>query len=572
MLPQKIAFLPGIILFILISWAFAGEEETPFSRVQEAAKAARAAVEAAQSAQNAVQQAVQAARDAAAQAEEIYYQAFRERMDHLRKERLAALPPPPAPPEGLGEANNPIDHFITAKWPEGETPRLCDDAVFVRRVYLDAIGVIPCATEVEAFLSDPAPEKRAKLIDSLLARNEEYAIHWTQFWEDALCSNGNHQGGVGTRANFKPFIIDSFRENKPYDVFVAQLLDPAAAKYRGGYVKSETHLESVQTAANVGQVFLGARMKCASCHDHFLNLEWPQKRFLGFASYFAPQDLQLIRCEVKHDEFLAPTFIYDNGNSGGKKLDTLEARLSEVTRLIIDPANPQFATSFVNRLWKRYMGLGIVEPVDDFRMDNPPSHPELLHWMAYEFVSHGYDIKHMVRLILNSRTYQLRFDPRLADRFEVGIDHPRYFRSPAHRRLTCEQFLDSLSVALGVSGRRMSYDDLSTGLTRSLGRPETRNEVMTVRSEESAVIQALEFINGEHLNQILEEADLPVQLAQFPSRKEAVDTAFLAVLNRKPTAAEQTLSLAFLEEGAGQDDWKDLLWGLAVSPEFQFIR
>ncbi|MFB3787036.1 MAG: DUF1553 domain-containing protein [bacterium] len=569
---RKIAFLPGIILVICISWAFAGEEDTPFTRVQDAAKAARAAAEAAQSAQNAVQQAVQAARDAAAQAEEIYYQAYLERLDHLRKERLATLPPPPAPPEGHGDANNPIDRFITAKWPDGDDPRICDDTVFIRRVFLDAIGVIPCATEVEAFLSNPGPDKRSQLIDSLLARNEEYAIHWTQFWEDALCSNGNHQGGVGTRANFKQFIIDSFRENKPYDVFVAQLLDPDAAKYRGGYVKSETHLDSVQTAASVGQVFLGMKMKCASCHDHFLNFEWPQKRFLGFASYFAPKDLQLIRCEVKHDEFLAPTFIYDNGNSEGKKLDTLEARLSEVTRLIIDPADPQFATTFVNRLWKRYMGLGIVEPVDDFRMDNPPSHPELLHWLAYEFVSHGYDIKHMVRLILNSRTYQLRFDPRLADRFEVGMDHSRLFRSPAHRRLTCEQFLDSLSVALGVSGRRMSYDDLSTGLTRSLGRPETRNEVMTVRSEESAVIQALEFINGEHLNEVLDNADLPGRLVGIPSREEALDTAFLSLLNRKPTVEERKVSLAFLDEGAGRDDWKDLLWGLAVSPEFQFIR
>nr|HQH71785.1 DUF1549 domain-containing protein [bacterium] len=390
--PRKIAFLPGITLLLLISWAFAGDEETPFTRVQEAAKAARAAADAALSAQNAVQQAVQAAQDAATQADEIYYQAYLERLEHIRKERLATLPPPPAPPAGHGETNNAIDRFITAKWPEGDEPRVCDDPVFIRRVYLDAIGVIPCATEVEAFLSDPAPDKRARLIDSLLDRNEEYAIHWTQFWEDALCSNGNHQGGVGTRANFKQFIIGSFRENKPYDVFVAQLLDPATAKYRGGYVKSETHLDSVQTAANVGQVFLGERMKCASCHDHFLNFEWPQKRFLGFASYFAPQDLQLIRCEVKHDEFLSPTFIYDNGNNGGKKLDTLEARLSEVTRLIIDPADPQFATTFVNRLWKRYMGLGLVEPVDDFRMDNPPSQPELLHWLAYEFVSHGYDI------------------------------------------------------------------------------------------------------------------------------------------------------------------------------------
>ena len=195
----------------------------------------------------------------------------------------------PTAPQTTGVAvpiHNPIDQFIAVKWSAEDQPEVCDDAIFLRRIYLDIVGYVPPADEVEKFLKDKDPEKRSKKIDALLAMHEDYAIHWTQFWEDALCSNGRTPGRSGTRSDFQEYIIESFKQNKPYDVFVYQLLDPQSIGYRGGYVRSQTHLDSVQTAANVGQVFLGTRMKCASCHDHFLNFEWTQKRFMGFASSF----------------------------------------------------------------------------------------------------------------------------------------------------------------------------------------------------------------------------------------------------------------------------------------------
>jgi hypothetical protein len=467
--------------------------------------------------------------------------------------------------------HNPIDQFIAVKWSAEDQPEVCDDAIFLRRIYLDIVGYVPPADEVEKFLKDKDPEKRSKKIDALLAMHEDYAIHWTQFWEDALCSNGKHQGGVGTRSDFQEYIIESFKQNKPYDVFVYQLLDPQSIGYRGGYVRSQTHLDSVQTAANVGQVFLGTRMKCASCHDHFLNFEWTQKRFMGFASFFSEEDLELIRCEVKLGETVEPAFIFENGTAAREELDTLENRLHEVTQLIVDPANPRFSSAFVNRLWKRYMGLGLIEPVDDFREDRMPSHPELLHWLAYEFASSGYDIKHMIRLILNSRTYQMKFSPELADRYEEGTDYSPLFRSPILRRLTCEQVLDSINVALELNHKRAAFDENSNGLTRALGRPETRNEVITVRSDDVAVIQALEMMNGNFLHTQVYQAEFPKTLAEYENPAESVRKLFLHVYSRYPTEQESEATVAFAGEEANAVEWADILWAMLVSPQFQYV-
>lgn len=557
-------------LTVYTSYAASTSREAHLRAIEASRLAAEAAQEAAK-AKQAVDQAARAAQEAAKQAEELAYQAYLAMMADARAEHLTRTPLPPEPPELLRELDNPIDAFIAAKWPEATDPPICGDSAFIRRVFLDVVGHVPSAAEVRVFLDDDSPDKRARLIDELLQRDEDYAVHWSQFWEDALCSNGNHQGGIGTRANFQQFIIESFNENKPYDVFTAQLLDPTATRYRGGYVRAQTHQDSVLTAANVGQVFLGTRMKCASCHDHFLNFEWSQRRFLGFASFFSEDDLEVIRCEVKMNEFVEPDFMFDNGEMNGEDLDSLENRLTAVTQLIVDPANPRFAASFVNRLWKRYLGLGLVEPVDDFREDIPPSHPELLEWLSYEFARSGYDIKHMMRLILNSRTYQLEFNPALVDIQIAGIDSERIFRSPTHRRLTCEQALDSIKVSLGIEAPRTAFDSVSTPLSRALGRPETRNEVITTRPEDVAVLQALQMLNGPELHEMIYNAALPRSLAETRNREAAVEVAFLSTLSRYPSESELELTLQFLGDNPGVTVWGDVLWALVVSPEFHYI-
>ena len=242
-----------------------------------------------------------------------------ERLFALRKLRLTLLPKPSEPPKVKGPVFNPIDQFIEAKWEQAglkeakDPPVVCSDAAFLRRVYLDIIGVIPTAAEARRFLEDPAPDKRVRLVDELLARDEDYAAHWTPFWEEAIgSSDAAITGGIGSRGNHREWIYQSFVHNKPFDLMVAELIDPTLPGYRkpeigeangkrvvSAYIRNETHVETIQSAANVAQVFMGTEMKCASCHNHFLNKEWPQARFMAFAGMFAPHDLELIRCEKK---------------------------------------------------------------------------------------------------------------------------------------------------------------------------------------------------------------------------------------------------------------------------------
>ncbi len=361
-----------------------------------------------------------------------------------RAARLKELPPPPEPPKTGAGAFNEIDRFIVAKWPPaaaGEPqPKLCDDATFLRRVYLDVIGVIPTMLETNRFLAGrDSQEKRQQLVDDLLARDADYAAHWTSFWEDALASqNVLSQGGILTRGNYRDWLLSSFERNRPYDVMVAELIDPTMPGRKGAqtqdvlgtkfsieYVRNEDHTVTLQTAANVGQVFLGTSMKCASCHDHFENEEWPQERFLAFAGLLAPADLEKIRCELKSGQTVAARFPFDLPGTPTEIPQDLDARLHLAAQLITDPANPRFAKTIVNRLWKRYFGLGLFEPADDFRLDTPASHPELLEWLAHDFVAHGCDLKHTIRLILTSGTYQLAYQGELADRFSPGEDSPR---------------------------------------------------------------------------------------------------------------------------------------------------
>jgi len=511
-----------------------------------------------------------------------------------RKARVGELAAPPAPPEISAAVKHPIDRFIAAKWRTlAEPPKvaLCDDAAFLRRVYLDVLGVIPSLKETNRFLaSKSTPVKRTALIDELLARDEDYAMHWAAFWEDALASqNVLDQGGVLTRGNYRQWILNSFRANKPYDIMVAELIDPTmpgrqpaenkdvfGVDYTIGYVRNETRPVTLQTAANIAQVFLGTSMKCAACHDHFENKEWPQERFLAFAGLFATEDLEKIRCDQKSGQFIAAKFPFElPGDTSTLPADPVE-RLHVAAQLITDPTNPRFAKTIVNRLWKRYLGLGLVEPVDDLRDDVPASHPELLDWLAHDFLAHGCDLKHTIRLILSSNTYQLRYDPAQADAFDIAHPAgPRYFRSPQLRRLTAEQVLDS--VRLAASGellpeQRTLLDSRSTALMRALGRPASRNEISTARPDDVAVVQSLELMNGGELQEVLNVAVVQENLTRGDQRR-LVDLAYRTVLSRSATPEQRNAGREFLTASTDiQAAYRDLLWALVCSPEFQYVQ
>lgn len=548
-----------------------------------------------------------------------------ERFIVTRQFRTTFLPPTPKVPQRAAgilpaDPRNAIDAFILAKWSEAKLPDatnlplLCDDNTFIRRVYLDLIGRIPSAESAQKFVADQSPDKRAQLVEKLLARAEDYAAHWTPFWEEALCSSTTDvNGGIGSRGNNRQWIFDSFKANKPYDLFVAELIDPTLPGYRApkaytpnehrvisGYIKSESHEETLQTAANVSQVFLGTGMKCASCHSHFLNKEWPQARFLGFAGMFAKNDLELIRCEKKSGQIIAAKFPFELPNSPDDVPKDETNRLHRVAQQLIDPTNPRFAKALVNRLWKRYLGLGLFEPVDDFRLDTPASHPELLEWLAQDFIRSGYDIKHTTRLIVNSRAYQFAYNPKVSDHFNVQKPKdPRYFRSPSLRRLTAEQLIDSIRSSTTKNWKnenRIYLDKGSSPLTRALGRPPAHNEVSTGRSDDAAVVQSLELLNGTELHKIVYSGEVLDEIAK-DKVDSAVEKIYWLALSRAPKNEERDLAVRYLgtatvednlpaKEGAGdskdggrlsssdipKEAIGDLLWTLFVSPEFQYVH
>lgn len=520
-----------------------------------------------------------------------------ERFVQTRRYRVSFLPDQTSPP-GPG---NPIDAFISAKWreaklPESEVPpALCDDSTFARRAYLDLTGLIPPLQEAQAFVADPTPDKRTLLIERLLSRTNDYAAHWTPFWEDALGSSPTDiNGGIGSRGNHRQWILDSFMANKPFDLFVAELIDPTLPGYRkpkeytpngrhvvSGYIKNETHEETLQSAANVSQVFLGTGMKCASCHSHFLNKEWPQARFMAFAGMFAPGDLELIRCETRTGQRIPAKFPFELDGMTLEVPTDLNNRLHRVAQMLVDPLNPRFSKSIVNRLFKRYLGLGLIEPADDFRSDLPASHPELLEWLAQDLVRHDFDLRHTLRWILTSRTYQTAYRPERADRFDIlNPGNPRYFRSPTLRRLTAEQWLDSIRMATrkGWKNEDRAYrKEDSTPLTRALGKPAARSEVSTARPDDTAVVQSLELLNGPELHRMVSSAEIIEGFSQSAaSPEETVQRLYWLTLSRMPSAAERARMTSHLSGANGpkalSEAIGDILWVLFVSPEFQYIR
>ena len=521
---------------------------------------------------------------------------------HRRAERFKQLAAPPVPPVveipgGKSNGLSEIDRFVYASWRTAglseatNPPKLCDDATFCRRVYLDLIGVIPTVVELNRFLADRSPSKREKLIDQLLARDADYAAHWTPFWEDALASQSVlSQGGIPTRGNYREWIYDCLKQNRPYDLMVAELIDPTmprrhgavtedlfGVKYKIEYVRNEDLTVTLQTAANIGQVFLGTSMKCASCHDHFDNPQWTQKRFVGFASLFAPADLELTRCDVRLGKTAPAHFPYEIPGTMRTVPNDLNGRLHLAAQLLTDPLNSRFAETIVNRLWKRYLGLGLIEPADDFRSDNPPSHPELLAWLSYDFIEHGCDLKHTIRIILASRTYQHRYDSTLEDHFDpADRNQPRYFRSPSLRRLTAEQQIDSIRVA--ISGKldvdqRCYLDARATALMRALGRPDSRNEISTSRPGDFGVVAALELLNGGELTELIDEASPPLKPAARQDPRRLVDQLYLMVLSRHATSDEKkAVGQSLIGDGSLEDSAHDLLWALFCSPEFQYVK
>jgi len=423
------------------------------------------------------------------------------------------VPRKPAIPEGPGSFVNPIDRFTAAYFQQhGQSfSPVVADVVFARRAYLDTWGMLPTPTQLARFLDDTQPGKRERLVESLLSNRRNYSEHWISFWNDLL---RNDEGVVyhGERQTITTWLLKALDDNLPYNQFVAALLNPEKPDDPRGYLigvnwrgdVSASQIPPVQAAQNSAQVFMGVNLKCASCHDSFIN-QWKLRDSYGLASFFSEKVLELVRCDVKLGEKAQAKFLYPELGSVETAAPLAERRAA-AARLMTLPENGRLTRTLVNRYWKRLFGRGLVEPVDD--MDQQPWNEDLLDWLACDFVDYGYDLKHLLRRILTSQTYQLR-----TAHSSKKEDKDFVFRGPLPRRMTAEQVMDVVSSVTGEwrvlepkQGDTGTYSRewrlKSSSLTRALGRP-IRDQVFTTRNEEASTLQALELVNGEDLTYLL---------------------------------------------------------------------
>lgn len=333
-----------------------------------------------------------------------------------------------------------------------------DDRTFIRRAYLDAIGLLPTPAQVDAFLRQEGPDKRARLVEALLADTHNYAQHWLSFWNDLLRNDYSGTGFItGGRKQITEWLYEALLTNRPYDAMVRDLLDPTEAsegfiqgiRWRG--VANNSQRTEMQAAQNVSQSLLGVNLKCASCHNSFVsNLTLDQA--YGFATVFADTVLEVFRCDKPTGGTSSPSFLY--AELGVMEAATVEARLEELADIVVQPANGRLYRTLANRLWDRLLGRGLTMPVDE--MDNTPWSQDLLDWLAADLIDHGTDLKYLIAQIMTSQAYQLPSVPS-AEARDLAARTYR-FRGPERRRLSAEQFADALSQTLGPLYYSVAYD------------------------------------------------------------------------------------------------------------------
>ncbi len=486
---------------------------------------------------------------------------------------------------------------------------LSSDSVFLRRAYLDTCGIIPTAAEVKAFLADTDTKKREKLIDVLLAR-PEFADYWAQKWGDLLRNEEKSLDKKGVTV-FHRWIRNWIADDKPLTDFARELLTargstyatPAANFYRAvrdPYLRAES----------VAQVFLGLRVSCARCHNHPFDV-WTQDDYHRFAAVFARIDYRLVDNKRNDDldkhEFIGEQFVVSKGDGeltlprGGDAVPKLLGakaavptgrgdRLGALADWMTAADNPFFAQAQANRVWAHLLGRGIVDPIDDFKLTNPASNPELLDHLAKEFAAGGFKLKPLVRHIMTSRTYQLSATPN-----GTNADDATHFSHAAVTPLEAEQLLDAVASATGTeikwpgypkgtragqlaavpqTGRRMAAGD-GLRFLKMFGKPERLLTCECERGEDPGVLQAFQMLTGELVNGLIRQSDnrLGTLIADGRSDDAVLDEMYLSAVSRPPTTAERTKLLAYV---SGAKDkraaWEDVTWGLLNSKEFLLRR
>lgn len=363
-------------------------------------------------------------------------------------------PRSPTLPKAVEGRTHPIDRILDAylATKKQERPKRASDAVFVRRVYLDLIGLLPTAEELGAFEKEP---DRTKLVDALLARDIDYAEHWLTFWNDLLRNDYGGTGFItGGRKQISNWLYQALVTNLPYDQFVRELIAPPTGESRGfidgikwrGEVSAGQTVE-IQFAQSVSQSFLGINMKCASCHDSFID-RWKLSEAYGLAAIYSSRPLEIHRCDKPIGQTATAAWLFPEIGQVDANAKQPE-RLKQLAALMTHPQNGRTPRTMVNRLWQRLMGHGIVHPVDS--MQTEPWSADLLDHLATFLVENGWDLKKALRHIATSEAYQAQSQVVTKD----VDDHGYTYAGPRARRMTAEQFVDTVWQLTGAAPIKM---------------------------------------------------------------------------------------------------------------------
>ncbi len=533
-------------------------------------------------------------------------------LDQQVPARLAFVPDRPDFQWDNPQPFNYIDQHVFAKLKTFRTnpSPLADDSLFVRRVYLDLIGTIPTAEEARGFVKDTHPDKRAKLIDALLQR-PEFADFWALKWSDLLRNEEKVLDRNGVAA-FHGWIRDCIASGKPLDQFAREILTSRGSTYDeapSNYYRAlrEPNLRAEATA----QVFLGTRLQCAKCHNHPFE-KWTMDDYYQFSAIFDGMDYDIIENKRK-DKSDKNMFIGEQVvklvddrkfkdprtekppaprllNISAPALDPEKDRFEQMAAWLTAPENPLFARVQANRIWAHLMGRGIVDPPDDFRGTNPPSNPALLDALTEDFIASGYDLRHAIRVIANSRTYQLSSTPN-----ETNVEGDLNFARAEIYRVPAEPLLDSLHAALEMPATFAGYDEplraaevpgvqatfRGSGMTpadhflKLFGKPPRLMNSDIERTNETSLAQVFELTSGENLDQLLNKSGnrLSRLLSSKMSDDEMIEDLYWAVLSRPPQRAEQMAAAYYLHRAEDRRAaLEDIAWSVLNSKEFLLRR
>lgn len=498
------------------------------------------------------------------------------------------------------QQNNFIDEIVNRKLADLRVPvsPLCDDPTFIRRLYVDSMGVLPTPEEYRAFLADTRPSdvKRAALIDEVLSR-PEFVDYWAYKWSDLLLVTGARLRPAAVEAYYK-WIRERVADNTPWDVMVRDVVTASGSALENGAANFYAlHQSPEEMAETVAQAFMGLSINCAKCHNHPLE-KWTNDQYYGMANMFSRVRAKGWGGDFRSGDGNRIVFSDTQGEliqpSTGKPqpprpldaealpfADTGDRRIT-LSKWLTSSENTYFAKSITNRVWANYLGVGLVEPVDDMRVTNPASNQELLDRASEYLVEHEFDLKQLMRVFLNSATYQ-----RSSVAVEGNVGDRRFYSRYYPRRLKAEVLLDAVSQVTGVSSvfqdrepgtRALQLPDSSIDsyFLSTFGRPERIITCECERTDEPSVTQVLHLYNGDTLNHKLQSKEGHVEklFTQKTLPADAIKAAYVEALAREPTELELQRLVAIFDSESNPAEKRlvleDLYWSLLTSKEFIF--